>query len=159
MIYLWISLIWFSSSNHRLNDSNGCSGGRGRLLQHKDKKIKFCHKLHNLTLFQPVRALFIFGTQIKIFLMKSESFLTLHWQATQLKCFSWTCIEDWHIFVSFVHKMYSRSFIKLRLNHWGHMEYFIYVLNTFLGLESFSHHFLWLHGKEQPRSSYMNIIH
>ncbi len=29
---------------------------------------------------KPVRSLFIFGTQIKIFLMKSESFLTLHRQ-------------------------------------------------------------------------------
>ncbi len=28
----------------------------------------------------PLRPLFIFRTQIKIFLMKSESFLTLHWQ-------------------------------------------------------------------------------
>jgi len=33
----------------------------------------------------PVRLLFIFRTQMKIFLMKSESFLSLHWQlATQL---------------------------------------------------------------------------
>jgi len=30
--------------------------------------------------FKPVRLSFIFGTQMKIFLMKSESFLSLHWQ-------------------------------------------------------------------------------
>ncbi len=30
---------------------------------------------------------------------------------------------------------YSRSFIKLRLNHWCHMDYFNNVLATFLGLE------------------------
>ncbi len=35
--------------------------------------LKFCHS-------KPVRPLFIFGTQIKIFLIKSESFLTLHRQ-------------------------------------------------------------------------------
>ncbi len=39
------------------------------------------------------------------------------------------------IFVFFMHKKYSRSFIKLRLNHWFHKEYFSDVLTTFLGLE------------------------
>ncbi len=97
--------------------------------------------------------------KIKIFLMKSESLLTLHRQ--QCNCvvvLSWTRIEDWHereellkfkfkfkiylshtrlyreyitssemwvrsapnkviIFLFFAHKKYSRSFIKLRLNH------------------------------------------
>ncbi len=38
-------------------------------------------------------------------------------------------------FVFFTHKMYSRSFIKLKLNHWCHMDYFTDVLTTFLGLE------------------------
>ncbi len=33
-----------------------------------------------------------------------------------------------------MHKEYSRSFIKLRLHHWCHMDYFNNVL-TFLGLE------------------------
>ncbi len=35
----------------------------------------------------------------------------------------------------FVHKVYSRSFITLRLSHWCHMGYFIDVLTSFLGLE------------------------
>ncbi len=35
----------------------------------------------------------------------------------------------------FVHKMYSRGFIKLRLNHWYHMDYLNDVFTTFLGLE------------------------
>ncbi len=39
------------------------------------------------------------------------------------------------IFVFFSHKKYYCSFIKLRLNHWCHMDYFNDVLTTFLGLE------------------------
>ncbi len=39
------------------------------------------------------------------------------------------------IFVFFAHKMCSRSFTTLRLNHWSHMDYFNDVLTTFLGLE------------------------
>ncbi len=42
------------------------------------------------------------------------------------------------IFVFIGHKKYSRSFIKLRLNHCYHMDYFNDVLTTFLGLEYFS---------------------
>ncbi len=42
------------------------------------------------------------------------------------------------IFVFFAHKKYSRSFIKLRLTHWCHMDYFNDVLSTFLGLERVS---------------------
>ncbi len=44
------------------------------------------------------------------------------------------------IFVFFVHKMYSRSFITIRLIHWCHMDYFndIRFLTTFLGLEHVS---------------------
>ncbi len=61
---------------------------------------------------------------------------------------SWACVKDWHgrevllnevvIFVFFAHKKYSCSFKKLQLNHWCHMDYFIDVLTTFLGLEHFS---------------------
>ncbi len=36
---------------------------------------------------------------------------------------------------NFVHKKYSHSFIKLRLNNRCHMDYFNDVLTTFLGLE------------------------
>ncbi len=43
------------------------------------------------------------------------------------------------IFVFFAHKKYSRSFIILQLNHWCHMDYFINVLTTFLGLERVSY--------------------
>ncbi len=39
------------------------------------------------------------------------------------------------IFVFFAHKKYSRSFVKLRLNHWCHMDYFNNVLTTFLDLD------------------------
>ncbi len=43
------------------------------------------------------------------------------------------------IFVFFAHTKWSRRFRKLRLNHWCHMDYFIDVLTTFLGLESGSY--------------------
>ncbi len=39
------------------------------------------------------------------------------------------------IFVFFAHKSYSRSFIKLRLNHWCHMDYYNDLLATFLSLD------------------------
>ncbi len=52
---------------------------------------------------------------------------------------SWTSDEDWHegeeilkvvIFVFFAHKKYSCSFLKWRLNHWCHMDYFNDILTT-----------------------------
>ncbi len=42
------------------------------------------------------------------------------------------------IFVFFVHKKYSPSVIKLTMNHWCHMDYFIDILTTILGLKRFS---------------------
>ncbi len=39
------------------------------------------------------------------------------------------------IFVFFADKKYSRSFIKLRLNHWCHMDYFNDVFTMFLCLD------------------------
>jgi len=35
-------------------------------------------------LSKSIRPLFIFGTQIKIFLMKSDTFLSLHWEQRNL---------------------------------------------------------------------------
>ncbi len=47
-------------------------------------------------------------------------------------------VEKSLFLVSFVHKKYSHSFVKLRLNdHWCHMDCFIDVLTTFLGLGTF----------------------
>ncbi len=111
---------------------------------------------------KPVRPSFIVRTQIKIFLMKSESFLTLHKQQcnwnfprprnvirTSVKQYmwhQWFTIILWSyknkviIFVFFAYKKYSRSFIKLWLNHWCHMDYFTDVLTTFLGLGTFQLH-------------------
>ncbi len=40
-------------------------------------------------------------------------------------------------FVFFAPLKYSRSFVKLMLNHWSHMDYFNDVLTTFLGLECY----------------------
>ncbi len=51
---------------------------------------------------------------------------------------------------------YSRSFIKLRLNHWCHMDYFNDVLTTFLGLER-SSCFAVYAGSESSRIPSKNI--
>ncbi len=45
-------------------------------------------------------------------------------------------------FFFFVNKRYSRSFLKWRLNHWCHMDYFNDVLTTFLGLKRVSSYLL-----------------
>ncbi len=39
------------------------------------------------------------------------------------------------ILVFFAYKKYSRSFIKLQLNLWCHLDYFIDDFTTFLGLK------------------------
>ncbi len=49
-------------------------------------------------------------------------------------------LNKYIIFVFLEHKKYSRSFVKLRLNHWFHMDYFNDVLATFLGLGTFQLH-------------------
>ncbi len=41
------------------------------------------------------------------------------------------------LFLFSLSSKYSRSFIKLQLNHWYHMDYFNDVLTTFLGLGRF----------------------
>ncbi len=46
-----------------------------------------------------------------------------------------TDTEEKKSFFLFAHKQYSCSFMKLRLNHWYHMNYLNDVLTTFLGLE------------------------
>ncbi len=58
---------------------------------------------------------------------------------------SWMRVKDWHgegkissLFLFSLREKNSRSFIKLRLNHWCHMDYFNDVLTTFLCLERVS---------------------
>ncbi len=76
---------------------------------------------------KPIRPLLIsFKTQMKIFWMDSSP---------KMKTLSLLT----HHLVFFAHKKYSRSLIKLWLNHWCHMDYFNDVLTTFLGLESEFH--------------------
>ncbi len=41
----------------------------------------------------------------------------------------------WIKFVFFAYKKYSRSFVKLRLNPWCHMDYFTDLFTTFLNLD------------------------
>ncbi len=72
--------------------------------------------------FQPVRPSFIFGTQIKIFLMNSKS----------------TDISGSTVILQSYEKRTQSilvSFVKLRLNHWCHMDYFNDVLTMFLDLD------------------------
>ncbi len=166
-------------------------------------RLTFLKGLVKMKISKPVRHSFIFGTQIKIFLMISESSQTLHcqqcncnipspslppfwklpWRVRTLssernqcnqRCLcsgesahmlnvnntdyvdyvlrkAHACVmvlskmaEDGNsgrriveknvLFVFFAHKKYSRSFAKLKLSHWCHMDYFIDVLATFLGL-------------------------
>ncbi len=57
----------------------------------------------------------------------------------------WYSPKRWHrgdellnkviIFVFFVHEKYTRSFVKLRLKHWCHIDYFNDLLATFLSLD------------------------
>jgi len=53
--------------------------------KNENSVIKYSPSCHS----KPIRLSFIFETQMKIFLMKSESFLFLHWQ-----------LRDYHIDVS-----------------------------------------------------------
>ncbi len=114
-------------------------------------KWKFCHELLTLMSFQTLKTFVHLRNTIKIFLMKSESFLILHRQ--QWNCvviLSWKAskteterkrINSWIkllFLFSICTKKYSHSFIKWRLNHWCHMDYFTDVLATFLGLEHVS---------------------
>ncbi len=79
--------------------------------------------------FKPIRPSFIFGIQIKIFFMKSEF-------SVSEPSLTWKRRNCWSRY--FCAQKYSCSFIKLRLNHWCHMDYFNNVLTTFLGLEHVS---------------------
>ncbi len=109
---------------------------------------------HRHVVSKPVRPSFIFGTQIKIFLMKSESYLTLHRQrAYGQKLCNKRCLRlgesvhmhcegeknGWvHFYFCFLRaKKYSRIFAKLKLSLWCHMDCFTDVFTTFLDLETF----------------------
>ncbi len=82
---------------------------------------------------------------------------------------TWKRRNGWikSLFLFSLWKKYSYSFIKLRLNHWCHMDYFNNVLTTFLGLErvssvaiyescqkalGFHQKYLNLHSKDEGRS-------
>ncbi len=56
----------------------------------------------------------------------------------------------------FTHKKYYRSFIKLRLNHWCHIDYFNDVLTTFLGLERGNCVVVYV-GSESFNQKYFNL--
>ncbi len=112
---------------------------KGQFTKNKNSVINYLLSCRS----KPIRPSFIFRTQMKIFLIKSESFLTLHTQSNyHVQGSALTDTEEKKllnkvvIFVFFLHKKYSPSFITLRLNHWCHMDYFNNVLTNFLGLES-----------------------
>ncbi len=60
------------------------------------------------------------------------------------------------ILVFFAHKNYSRSFVKLRLNRWCHMNYFTDVLATFLDLDRVR--ILAVYGKVRELSGFIKNI-
>ncbi len=59
------------------------------------------------------------------------------------------------IFVFFVHKKYSRSFIKLQLNHWCHMDNFNDVFTMFLCPDRVSSHAVY--GRVRELSDFIKI--
>ncbi len=63
------------------------------------------------------------------------------------------------IFIFFAHKRYSRSFVKLRLNHWCHMDCFTNVLlTTFVGLGTFSYIAVYAESESSRISTkYLNL--
>ncbi len=60
------------------------------------------------------------------------------------------------IFVFFAHKKYSRSFVKLWLNHWCHMDHFSNVLTMFLCFDCGS--ILAVYGRVRDLSSFIRNI-
>ncbi len=68
-------------------------------------------------------------------------------------------VELSHYFVFFAHKKYSRSFIKLRLNPWCHMDYFNDVLTTFVGLKCVSSLAVYMEGQKALgfHQKYLNL--
>ncbi len=107
-------------------------------LANTNLKTENCHNLFTLVLFKTC----IFLSSVKNKRGDFEEHCCPNNTGPQ-----WTCVEDWHgrekmlnkvfIFVYFAHILfkYSCSFIKLRLNHWCHMDYFNNVFTTFLCLE------------------------
>ncbi len=61
------------------------------------------------------------------------------------------------IFVFFAHKKYSRSFVKLRLNHWCHMDYFNDLLATFLSLDHVRIFAVYMEGQRALRFHKRNL--
>ncbi len=59
-------------------------------------------------------------------------------------------------FVFFAHKKYSRSFVKLWLNHWCHIDYFDDVLATFLSLDRVT--ILSVYGRVRELSEFIKNI-
>ncbi len=92
--------------------------------------------------FQARKTSFIFGTQIKIFLTKSMSFTWSRSPDTLSTMAVHRCRREevenncWikSLFLFSLHTKYSRSFVKLRLNPWCHVDCFTDVLATFLDL-------------------------
>ncbi len=60
------------------------------------------------------------------------------------------------IFVFFAHKKYSRSFVKLQLNHGCHMDYFNNVFTTFLDLDRVK--ILAVYGRVRELSEFIKNI-
>ncbi len=60
------------------------------------------------------------------------------------------------ISVFFVHTKYSRGFVRLRLNHWCHLDYFTNLIAMFLSLDCVN--YIAVYGKDRELSEFIKNI-
>ncbi len=95
---------------------------------------------HNLIPFLDSMRPSLFGSSPEAFCVAPQVFYIDPLESDPRNMKYYVKIARWQqyeyvIFVFFAHKKYSCSFIKLRLNHWCHMDYFNDVLTAFLCFE------------------------
>ncbi len=93
------------------------------------------------------------GTTRIIFVRKENKITLFNNFLSSLSVFDTRSQEYHNACESFLFTKYSRSFLKLQLNHWCHMDYFNDVLTTFLGLTCGSYIAVYA-GSESSRFQY-----
>ncbi len=93
---------------------------------------KRTHFIYNLSYLILLKSWIELNHEIKIV---NRIELWVEWIVTSLTIILLSSLIKVITLVFFAHKKYCRSFIKLQLNYWCCMDYFIDVLTTFLGLE------------------------
>ncbi len=69
-----------------------------------------------------------------LFVLKETTLFNNFFSSGQFAAINESTMAHAVIFVFLVHKKCSRSFVKLQLNHWSHMDHFNNVLTAFLCL-------------------------